>query len=52
MNQTPSTYTPGAHDVMSDENLLATSKSQHKIGTEAKIELYLKYLDFKKKVKH
>ena len=38
-------------DIMSDENILSTSKQKKKLGDEEKIELYLKYLDFKKKIK-
>jgi len=51
MNQTPQTYNPVKHDIMSDENLLATSKRGPKLNEENKIEIYLKYLDFKKKFK-
>lgn len=51
MNQSPKTYAAKAVDVMSDENLLATSKEGPKLNDENKTELYLKYLDFKKKIK-
>jgi len=51
MNQSPKTYAAKAVDVMSDENLLATSKEGPKLNDENKAELYLKYLDFKKKIK-